>query len=384
MFLSVPVDSFGKAESVHYLMLPVASESNLNARAEARFKTLQVAVTLARIARERRHIRNNLPLKSVVVVAAKAEDVEALEYLKDYFLSEINAWDVTMSTEWEKLCSLKVLPNWKDLGKRLGKQMKDVANAVNNLTFAQISDFMKSGSIELCGFVLGSEDLSVKREFSGDSKRFEACVSDDGSLLIAIDTTCDEELYAELRSRTIVSSFQKLRKSAGLSAGDRVDLFYELTVPEAAKPEDTLGKKEKELETDRKLVSEALQKYQEAVLKRLKIFPVAIESKSKFAIPVAKEAINDSDICQSTVTLYLMQPAVVVNILEIVKLCPSGLSAEEATALAEIVAMFVQTKDLDSLGDVEGLDILAEGSLFSLKKNAHFFLSASDRALLVA
>jgi len=377
------VDSFGRAESVHYLMLPVASESNLNARAEARFKTLQVAVTLARIARERRHIRNNLPLKSVVVVAAKAEDVEALEYLKDYFLSEINAWDVTMSTEWEKLCSLKVLPNWKDLGKRLGKQMKDVANAVNNLTFAQISDFMKSGSIELCGFVLGQEDLSVKREFSGDSKRYEACVSDDGSLLIAIDTTCDDELYAELRSRTIVSSFQKLRKSAGLSAGDRVDIFYELTLPEGVKSEER-EKKEKDLEADRKLVNEALRKYQEAVLKRLKIFPVAVESKSKFAIPVAKETINDPDICQSTITLYLTQPAVVVNIEEIVKLCPAGLNVEEAVALAEIAAMFVQTKEFDSLGDVEVVDVLADGTLFSLRKNTHFFLSASDRALVVA
>ncbi len=377
------MDSFGRAESVHYLMLPVASESNLNARAEARFKTLQVAVTLARIARERRHIRNNLPLKSVVVVAAKAEDVEALEYLKDYFLSEINAWDVTMSTEWEKLCSLKVLPNWKDLGKRLGKQMKDVANAVNNLTFAQISDFMKSGSIELCGFVLGQEDLSVKREFSGDSKRYEACVSDDGSLLIAIDTTCDDELYAELRSRTIVSSFQKLRKSAGLSAGDRVDIFYELTLPEGVKSEER-EKKEKDLEADRKLVNEALRKYQEAVLKRLKIFPVAVESRSKFAIPVAKETINDPDICQSTITLYLTQPAVVVNIEEIVKLCPAGLNVEEAMALAEIAAMFVQTKEFDSLGDVEVVDVLADGTLFSLRKNTHFFLSASDRALVVA
>ena len=377
------MDSFGRAESVHYLMLPVASESNLNARAEARFKTLQVAVTLARIARERRHIRNNLPLKSVVVVAAKAEDVEALEYLKDYFLSEINAWDVTMSTEWEKLCSLKVLPNWKDLGKRLGKQMKDVANAVNNLTFAQISDFMKIGSIELCGFVLGQEDLSVKREFSGDSKRYEACVSDDGSLLIAIDTTCDDELYAELRSRTIVSSFQKLRKSAGLSAGDRVDIFYELTLPEGVKREER-EKKEKDLEADRKLVNEALRKYQEAVLKRLKIFPVAVESRSKFAIPVAKETINDPDICQSTITLYLTQPAVVVNIEEIVKLCPAGLNVEEAVALAEIAAMFVQTKEFDSLGDVEVVDVLADGTLFSLRKNTHFFLSASDRALVVA
>ena len=105
---NVPVDSEGKAASVHYLMLPAIDPSRLNIKAEARFKTLQQAVTLARIARERRKIRNNLPLKDVLVVAANDADVEALEYLKGYFKSEINAWNITMSTEWEKLCALKV------------------------------------------------------------------------------------------------------------------------------------------------------------------------------------------------------------------------------------------------------------------------------------
>ena len=45
-----------------------------------------------------------------------------LHYFLDYFKGEINAWDVTLSTEWETLCALKVLPNWKDLGKRLGER----------------------------------------------------------------------------------------------------------------------------------------------------------------------------------------------------------------------------------------------------------------------
>jgi isoleucyl-tRNA synthetase len=48
---AVPVDALGKADSVHYLMLPVVEETRLNARAEARFKTLQQAVVLARVAR---------------------------------------------------------------------------------------------------------------------------------------------------------------------------------------------------------------------------------------------------------------------------------------------------------------------------------------------
>jgi len=49
-------------------------------------------------------------------------------------MSEVNTWGVTMSTDWAKYCTLSVVPNWKDLGKRLGKQMKDVAKAINELS----------------------------------------------------------------------------------------------------------------------------------------------------------------------------------------------------------------------------------------------------------
>jgi hypothetical protein len=51
-----------------------------------------------------------------------------LHHPSDYFKGEINAWEVTLSTEWETQCSLKVLPNWKDLGKRLGEsRVQDTA-----------------------------------------------------------------------------------------------------------------------------------------------------------------------------------------------------------------------------------------------------------------
>jgi hypothetical protein len=251
---AVPVDAPGKAASVHYLMLPEVDTARLNPRAEARFKTLQQAVTLARVARERRHIRNNLPLKDVLVVAANDDDVEALEYLKGYFTSEINAWKVTLSTEWEKLCALKVQPNWKDLGKRLGKQMKDVAAAINALSHQQVGHHCSHAPLSFdhsphcvafCvpaggglhehgghdgvrlrthqgGTLLHPftppcvtekpfnllnpypvlfnpprslrQDVVVRRAFNGDEKRYEAAVSDDGALMVAIDTTCDDEV----------------------------------------------------------------------------------------------------------------------------------------------------------------------------------------------
>ena len=62
------------------------------------------------------------------------------------------------------------MPNWKDLGKRLGKQMKDVAKAINELTQEQVVAFMNDGVMHVCGFELTKDDIVVKREFSGDAK----------------------------------------------------------------------------------------------------------------------------------------------------------------------------------------------------------------------
>ena len=353
----VAIDSFGRAESIHYVMLPVPDESKMNPRAEARFNTLQQAINLARIARERRRIRNNLPLKSVTVVAANPDDIEALEYLRAYFLSEINAWGAQMSTEWEKMCLLKVQPNWKDLGKRLGKRMKEVAKAIHELTNEQIIAFMHVGEMEVCGFKLTQEDVVVNRQFNGDVKRFEACVSDDGSLLVAIDTTCDEELISELRSRSVVAAVQKLRKSAGLQVADKVEIFYEI-------------------EGGGKAVIEGLQAVENClhsclptVLTRLRTAPFPVSEKPKSAPIVAKETLQDADIVKGKFTLYLTAPVVAVD-----EVAVAGLPGSNETVAAS-AAMYLQTMQYESAASQESLALEVDGVLLQLKSGTHFFPS---------
>jgi len=334
----------------------------LNPRAVARFKTLQQGVTLARIARERRHIRTNLPLKDVVVIAAKEEDVEALNYLKTYFVSEINAWNVTMSTDWEHLCALKVQPNWKDLGKRLGKKMKDVAKAINELAYSEITDFMKSGVIEICGFSLTKEDIVVKREFNGDAKKYEACVSEDGGLMIAIDTTCDDEVMHELRSRVVTSVVQKLRKSSGLVVGDKVEIFYEVE-----------GADEAETAATYALISESLSRHSEAVLTRLKMMPMALKYKSSAALTVAKESVKDMDICKGTFNLYLTLPALSLDTDALL-----AVVGGDAAQLSTVVA-YLQTVDYSRALSVESLQVGVEGHSYSFSNGVHYFPSAATR-----
>jgi len=295
------------------------------------------------------------------VVAAKAEDVEGLEYLKSYFLAEVNTWQLDVSADWEKLCSLKILPNWKDLGKRLGKQMKEVAKAIADLTFAQISDFMKAGTINICGFDLSTEDLVVKREFNGDAKRFEACVSDDGSLLVAIDTTCDEELFCELRSRAVGAAMQKLRKSAGLAPSDRVEMFYEVTNAGGAEAESY------------ELVEKALQTHKEAVLKRLKQMPLPVSHRPAHAVAVGKEILDESDICKGQFVVYLTKPQFSFDMDALLSLTGGS------QAVADMLRMAVCTRDYNATEGKTSLSVNLDGTSYTLSAGQHFFFSAGAK-----
>jgi isoleucyl-tRNA synthetase len=372
---AVALDLSGKSASVHYCMLPAIDQSRLDPRAEARFKTLQQAVTLARVARERRHIRNNLPLKSVIVVAANEDDIEALEYLKGYFMGEINAWDVSLSTEWETLCALKVMPNWKDLGKRLGKQMKEVAGAISALTKEQVIAFMTTGVMIVCGFTLTKDDINVKREFNGDTKRFEAASSEDGSLMIAIDTTCDEEVLQELRARTFAATVQKLRKSSGLVVSDRVEIFYEESGDGVVSKEGVST-----------LVSAAMLKHSSSTVKRIKSLPLTMELCSKQAIVIIKEVITDLDISKKPITIMLTQPCIAVDIGAVALLIDALSSANlnppgTVSNTPNMAAMYLQSMDYDRLLSLESVDVTIDNIALVLKKGIHYFQSANEMVL---
>lgn len=347
---TVPLDTIGKSPSIHYLMLPAVDQSRIDLVAEARFKTLQEAVTLVRIARERRHIRNNLPLKNVIVVSAKQEDIEALTYLRSYFVGETNAWDVTLSSDWERLCVLKTQPNWKDLGKRLGKKMKDVAKGVNELTHAEIVAFMNTGRITIADFELTGEDLVIKREFNGDTKIYEAAVSEDGSLLVAIDTSQDADMLVELRARTLAATVQKLRKASGLNAQDRVEVFFE------------------EKGT---AIADALAKHATDIVQRIRSLPLPMILRPKYCSIIAKEIINDSDISKDPLTLVLTRPTTSVDL-------SSLFEQVETEVNVDMVAMYLQTLDYEHVCNSRELHFRLDSKDITVKNGVDYFASATE------
>jgi isoleucyl-tRNA synthetase len=304
---SMAIDAFGKADSVHFVLLPQPDSSFVNPLAVSRFATLQEAVTLARMARDKRRIRTNLPLKDVIVVVAKQEDAEALQYLQSYFLAETNAWSYQISTDYERLCSLKITPNFAVFGKKVGNKNKEIVKQINEMSKADIVQFMQTKELNLCGFNLKlDEDLLVKREFQGDNKRYEACANDAGTVLVAIDTTADEELFSELRARSIVAVVQKLRKSAGLQVSDKVEMYYDVTGCKDAQ----------ETESMLECVAQSLTRHQEMFVKRLRQVPrlASVHMNPAYHVELGRETVKEADIvAKGSFVLILVKPALSVS-----------------------------------------------------------------------
>jgi isoleucyl-tRNA synthetase len=135
---SNPVAS-GKSDSVHFLRLPEYDETRLNQDVVESMEALQAIVEQGRYAREKRNISLRTPVKSIVAVLRNpGEHVVAniTGPLKKYVLSELNAWEFTVVPKHQEhdWVTLSLSPNYKALGKKLGKKLPAVQKAVKALS----------------------------------------------------------------------------------------------------------------------------------------------------------------------------------------------------------------------------------------------------------
>lgn len=222
----------GKSDSVHFLKLPEYDESRLNHAAVEAMEALQAVVEQGRNAREKRNISLRTPVKEVVAIIRNPPKnvVEGITGpLKKYILSELNAWEFTVvpAEEQHDWVTLSLAPEFKVLGKKLGKKMKAVQAAIKNLTHDEAVKVLEDGKITIEDVELdAATELVSKLAFSKEGENWEATESTDGACVIALDCTQDQAIISSGMSRELVNHIQQLRKAAGLDLKDVVEVFF--------------------------------------------------------------------------------------------------------------------------------------------------------------
>ncbi|CAM9515822.1 unnamed protein product, partial [Ectocarpus fasciculatus] len=62
---------------------------------------------------------------------------------------------------------------------------------------------VQGGTVEVAGHTLSASDLMLKRGFKGDTSVFQAAVSEDGKVMVVLDTRKDEKVLSQKLAREI-------------------------------------------------------------------------------------------------------------------------------------------------------------------------------------
>jgi len=240
---NAPPDAIGKADSVHYVMLPTIDDTKIDDKIVIGMHLLQQTVELGRRAREAAGISMKTPVKEVVVVCGATNALLALQGdLEAYVLKELNAWGVSLTNDVGTWCSVSALPNLPVLAKRLGKRTRAATDAIKSLSpdvlrkYTQTNDMFIEIEGETIHLVAG--DLIVKSTFAGDEAQYTAITTPDGALTVAICTVQDDALRRQGIARDLCNRVNKLRKKARLNISDEVDVFFsDLNLDENEQPQ---------------------------------------------------------------------------------------------------------------------------------------------------
>jgi len=117
----------------------------------------------------------------------------------------------------------RIKPNFKVLGPRFGKDMKEITRAVALMNQGDIQKIERQGEI-----ILALENKSINLQLEDveiSSQDIEGwLVASSGSLTVALDVTINEELKKEGIARELVNRIQNLRKESGYEVTDKIDI----------------------------------------------------------------------------------------------------------------------------------------------------------------
>ncbi|MDD6130890.1 MAG: isoleucine--tRNA ligase [Prevotellaceae bacterium] len=214
-------EGIGRAsQSVHLSTFPTADESLIDREQELRMQLAQQLTSMVLSLRKKEHIIVRQPLQKIAIPAIDAAQRGRIEAMQQLILDEVNVKELEFVDAGGVLVK-KVKCNFRVMGKKFGKLMKSVADAVATLSQDDITR-LEQGSVDVTladGTVATIENADVEI-FSEDIPGWT--VANEGSLTVALDIQITDQLRNEGVAREIVKRIQTLRKESGLEITDRI------------------------------------------------------------------------------------------------------------------------------------------------------------------
>ncbi len=215
-----------KVESVHLSRFPTSDATLIDLALEERMAYAQRISSLILSLRKKENIRVRQPLQRVLLPILDPNFATQVDKVKDLITSEVNVKAVEYITDADGFIKKNIKPNFKTLGKRLGRHMKAANATISKFDQAQIAQIERDGTYQLTledevfdltrdDFIIGSDDIPGWQ------------VATDGLITVALDVTLNDLLLAEGMARELVNRIQNLRKQSNFEVTDRIRVLMQ-------------------------------------------------------------------------------------------------------------------------------------------------------------
>ncbi|GHS95986.1 isoleucine--tRNA ligase [Bacteroidia bacterium] len=212
--------------SVHLSDFPIADETLIDKALEERMQIAQDISSMVLALRRKVNIKVRQPLSSIMVPVVDEHQKEAIEAVQALILNEVNIKAINYVDNAAGILVKKIKPDFKKLGPRYGKIMKDLAAAIAGLPQEEILKLEQAGRLEIpvAGQTaeITTEDVEI---ISEDIPGW--LVANNGRLTVALDITITDELRKEGIARELVNRIQNIRKSNGFEIVDKIKVVLQ-------------------------------------------------------------------------------------------------------------------------------------------------------------
>lgn len=208
-------------ESVHLADFPVWNDSLIDKELEEQMYLAQTASSIVLSLRRKVNIKVRQPLSKIMIPVLDEQQKGNLSAVESLILNEVNVKELQFVDSDSDILVKRVKPDFKKLGPRYGKIMKQLAPRIQGMTSAEIQDMERNGHFMVV--VEGQEAVVTLDDVEIISEDIPGwLVANEGRLTVALDVTLTTELKEEGIARELVNRIQNLRKAKEFEITDRI------------------------------------------------------------------------------------------------------------------------------------------------------------------
>lgn len=211
--------------SVHLSGFPICNEELIDLKLEEKMDLVRDLISIGRNVREESKIKVRQPISEILLDKKKEKVIGELTSL---IKEELNVKEVIYTDDLSTYMNFMVKPNFKEVGKIFGKNIKEFSDKLLELSNEDINKLENNESIKMS---IDNTTYDITKDMVdiriSSKEGFKAMVV--GNNFVILNTVITKELENEGLARETISKVQQLRKTMNFDITDRINMYIDAT-----------------------------------------------------------------------------------------------------------------------------------------------------------